>query len=167
MRIPKNIISENQYTSGNEFVDATTNAPYQGYYYEYQAKFYSGSEFNPQSPEIIKIKESNSLFNNISTAVFSAISGITSQAILSTVVKGNPAGDNSLGHSDGGQDVSFYSRQVNISPTLIKSISEDTYLSIQKDVMYQTTYIGDYKGNTITLDQACIQLPGLESFLGG
>jgi hypothetical protein len=38
MRIPKNIISENLYTQGNEFVDAKTNSPYQGYYYELNNK---------------------------------------------------------------------------------------------------------------------------------
>ena len=164
MRVPKNIISEGLYTSGNEFVDAKTNAPYQGYYYEYSTKFYSGSEFNSQSPEIIKIKASNSLFNNISTVVFSAISGISSQAITSTIVKGNPVNNDGLDHSS---NISFYSRQLNIQPILIKSITEDTYLSIQKDAIYQTTYIGNYKGSINTSDQAYAQMPGLKEFLEG
>ena len=57
MRLPKNIISENLYTSGNEFVDATTNSLYQGYYYEINGKFYAGGTFDSKAPEIIKIKE--------------------------------------------------------------------------------------------------------------
>ena len=164
MRVPKNIISEGLYTSGNEFVDAKTNAQYQGYYYEYSAKFYSGSEYQPQSSEIVKIKASNSLFNNISTVVFSALSGISSQALISAIVKGNPTTDSGMSH---GNNVTFYSRQVNIQPILIKSIDENTYLSIQKDAMYQTTYIGDYKGNIIIADQAYTQMPGLKEFLEG
>jgi hypothetical protein len=160
MRIPKNIISKNLYTSGDEFVNAKTNAPYQGYYYEYSSKFYSGSEYNPQSLEIIKIKESNSLFNNVSTVVFSALSGISSQAITSAVVKGNHVNNEN-------KTVIFFSRQVNIKPTLIKSIDENTYLSIQKDALYQTIYMGTYKGKVITADQAYAQMPGLKEFLEG
>jgi hypothetical protein len=160
MRIPKNIISENLYTSGDEFVDIKTNALYQGYYYEYKAKFYAGDTFNYQAPEIVKIKASNSLLNNISTVIFSALSGITSQALTSAVVKGNPIDTEN-------KTVIFFSRQVNIQPTLIKSIDENTYISIQKDALYQTIYIGTYKGNTITADQAYTQMPGLKEFLEG
>lgn len=165
MRIPKNIVSEGLYTQGNEFVDVKTNAPYQGYYYEYKAKFYIGKSFDPKASEIVKIKQSNSLFNNISTALFSAISGIASQALISSVVKGNPVGGNNLEYSN--EKITFYSRQVNIQPILIKSIDENTYISIQKDAMYQTTYIGNYKGNITTAEQAYTQMPGLKEFLEG
>lgn len=163
MRVPKNIISESLYTQGNEFVDVKTNVPYQGYYYEYNTKFYAGREFDIKSPEIIKIKESNSLLNNISTVVFSAISGISSQAIASSVVKGNPI-NGGLSH---GSNLTFYSKQLNVNPILIKSIDENTYLSLQKDSIYQTTYIGDYKGYIITADQAYAQMSGLKEFLEG
>jgi hypothetical protein len=33
--------------------------------------------------------------------------------------------------------------------------------------MYQTTYIGNYKGNTIIADQAYTQMSGLKEFLEG
>ena len=160
MRIPKNIISENLYTSGDEFVDVKTNALYQGYYYEYKSKFYAGNTFDFKAPEIIKIKKSNSLFNNISTVIFSAISGISSQAITSAIVKGNPIKTEN-------KTVIFFSRQVNIQPILIKSIDENTYLSIQKDAIYQTIYIGTYKGNITSAEQAYTQMPGLKEFLEG
>jgi hypothetical protein len=164
MRIPKNITSEGLYTSGNEFVDVKTNASYQGYYYELNGKFYAGESFDIKAPEIIKIKQSNSLFNNLSTAVFSAISGIASQSLISAIVKGNPVTNNGLDHSS---NISFYSKQLNVNPILIKSINEDTFLSLQKDAMYQTIYIGDYKGNTIIADQAYTQMLGLKEFLNG
>ena len=166
MRLPKNIISENLYTSGNEFVDATTNALYQGYYYEINGKFYAGGTFDSKAPEIIKIKEANSLFNNISTALFSALSGISSQALLSPIIKGNPVGYSDLlsGHDN---EVLFFSKQATATPILIKYIDENTYLSLQGIATYQTIYIGDYKGNTITPEQAYSQMPGLKTFLGG
>ena len=166
MRLPKNIISENLYTSGNEFVDATTNALYQGYYYEINGKFYAGGTFDSKAPEIIKIKEANSLFNNISTALFSALSGISSQALLSPIIKGNPVGYSDLlsGHDN---EVLFFSKQSTATPILIKYIDENTYLSLQGIATYQTIYIGDYKGNTITPEQAYSQMSGLKTFLGG
>ena len=167
MRLPKNIISENLYTSGNEFVDATTNALYQGYYYEINGKFYAGGTFDSKAPEIIKIKEANSLFNNISTALFSALSGISSQALLSPIIKGNPVGTNDDLLSGHGGEILFFSKQVTATPILIKSIDENTYLSLQGIATYQTIYIGDYKGNTITPEQAYSQMPGLKTFLGG
>jgi len=163
MRVPKNIISESLYTQGNEFVDAKTNASYQGYYYELNGKFYTGKSFDAKASEIVKIKKANSLFNNLSTALFSAISGITSQAIASSVVKGNPT-TSGLSH---GSNLTFYSKQLNVNPILIKSIDENTFLSLQKDSIYQIIYIGDYKGNIITADQAYAQMSGLKEFLEG
>ena len=165
MRVPKNIISENLYTQGNDFVDAKTNAPYQGYYYELNGKFYTGKSFDTKAPEIIKVKQSNSLFNDLSTAVFSAISGISSMAITSAIIKGNPVGDSNLDYIN--KTVSFYSKQLNVNPILIKSINENIYISLQKDAMHQTTYIGTYRGNTIIADQAYTQMPGLKEFLEG
>jgi len=164
-RIPKNIISENLYTQGNEFVDAKTNASYQGYYCELNGKFYIGKSFDANASEIVKVKQSNSLFNNISTVVFSAISGITSQSISPSIIKGNPVGGNNLEYNN--EKITFYSKQLNVNPILIRSINESTYLSIQKDAIYQTTYIGDYKGNLITANQAYAQMPGLKEFLEG
>jgi len=163
MRVPKNITSEDLYTSGGEFVEVKTNAPYKGYYCELNGKFYIGKVFDTKSPELIKIKEANSLFSNLSTALFSAISGIASQAIASANIKGNPV-SNGLSHSS---DLTFYSKQLNVNPILIKSIDENTFLALQKDAMYQTTYIGDYKGNIITADQAYSQMTGLKEFLEG
>jgi hypothetical protein len=165
MRIPKNIISESLYAQENEFVDAKTNASYQGYYYEINGKFYAGKSFDANASEIVKVKEANSLFNNLSTALFSAVSGITSQALMSSIIKGNPVGGNNLEYAN--KTVTFYSKQLNVNPILIKSIDENTYVSLQKDAVYQITYIGDYKGNVITADQAYSQMSGLKTFLEG
>ena len=59
MRVPANIITENKYTIGKEYIDKKTHKLYQGYYYELNNKFFAGKEFNNNAPEIIKIKSSH------------------------------------------------------------------------------------------------------------
>ena len=121
MRIPSNIIQTGKYTSGNEFVEEKTNKPYQGYYYELNGSLYTGKEYNGNAIKIIKIKESNSLFNNLKTILFSAISGISSQSLSSVIIKGNPTDNDGIPH---GVTLSFYSKQLNFTPILIKSVDE-------------------------------------------
>ena len=164
MRIPSNIIQTGKYTSGGEFVEKLTNKPYQGYYYELNGSLYTGKEYNGNAIKIIKIKESNSLFNNLKTILFSAISGISSQSLSSVIIKGNPTTNDGIPH---GVTLSFYSKQLNFTPILIKSVDENTYISLQRNAIYQTIYIGNYKGNIITEDQAYSQMVGLKTFLEG
>lgn len=164
MRIPSNIIQTGKYTSGGEFVEKLTNKPYQGYYYELNGSLYTGKKYSANSIKIIKIKESNSLFNNLKTILFSAISGISSQSLSSVIIKGNPTANDGIPH---GVNLSFYSKQLNFTPILIKSVDENTYISLQRNAIYQTIYIGDYKGNIITADQAYSQMVGLKTFLEG
>jgi hypothetical protein len=54
--IPENKIQTNLYTTGGEFVYASTQLPYTGHYYKlYNGKFFTGSTPNvPDSKEIIK-----------------------------------------------------------------------------------------------------------------
>ena len=79
MRIPANIIETGKYTSGGEFVYKTTQAPYQGYYYIINDRYFVGKEYKADAEEIIQIKESNTLLYRLATAAFSLASGITSQ----------------------------------------------------------------------------------------
>ena len=61
-KIPLNAITI-KYTSGGELVDIKTNAPYKGYYYEFNSKMYAGNEYNPSNPELVKLQNSNKLLN--------------------------------------------------------------------------------------------------------
>ena len=54
MRPPSNIVASSQYTIGNEFVLISSKTDYQGYYYEFNGKYYTGKTFNISAPEIIK-----------------------------------------------------------------------------------------------------------------
>jgi len=75
MRIPSNII-EIKYTSGNEFVFSFNYKFYQGYYYEFNDKFFIGREFNIDAPEIIKAngKEINTGLTDPKTFKYSLLS---------------------------------------------------------------------------------------------
>jgi hypothetical protein len=160
MRVPLNIIQTGKYTSGGEFVEELSNKPYQGYYYELNGFLYTGKEYSVNAVKIIKKQNQNQLYNNSNTAMFSFMSGITSQQLSSIIVKGIPFGE--LPH---GENLSFYSRQLNINPIIIKSIDEKTYLSLQGNPLYKTTFVGNYNGVNQNVDQAEAQVPGLKTFL--
>jgi len=160
MRVPLNIIQTGKYTSGGEFVEELSNKPYQGYYYELNGFLYTGKEYSVNAVKIIKKQNQNQLYNNSNTAMFSFMSGITSQQLSSIIVKGIPFGE--LPH---GENLSFYSRQLNINPIIIKSIDEKTYLSLQGNPLYKTTFIGNYNDVDQNIDQAERQMPGLKTFL--
>jgi len=158
MKIPKNIIKTGKYTSGGEFYFKITQAPYSGYYYILNNLYYTGKEYNETAPEIVKIQQTNNMLFRSSTAIFSSLSGITSQMLQSpkiTSVQPNTE-SNSVPER-------YFSSQINIKPTIIKEISKDTYDSLQGNSLYQTTFIGP----TQSIDQAEKQLPGLKAFLDG
>jgi hypothetical protein len=154
MRVPKNKIQTGKYTSGGEFVELLTNKEYQGPYYGLNNKFYIGKEFSTNAAELIRIQQQNQLYNqSANTALFSFISGITSQALSSPRVAGIPK-----------QTVAttrYFSQQTNVNPITIKEISKETYDSLQGNALYRTTFIGPDK----TEDQAEREIPGLKTFL--
>lgn len=59
MKVPANIISENLYTIGGEFVYANSYENYQGYYYEINDKFFVGKVFDPFAPRLLKLDSSD------------------------------------------------------------------------------------------------------------
>ena len=154
MRVPKNKIKTGKYTSGNEFVELLTNKAYQGYYYEMNSKFYIGKEFDTNAAELVRLQQQNQLYNQSrSTALFSFISGIASQALISPRVSGIPP--------QVVAETRYFSQQTNVKPITIKEISKETYDSLQGNDLYKTTFIGPDQ----TIDQAEKQMPGLKTFL--
>lgn len=156
MRIPANIIETGKYTSGGEFVYKTTQSPYQGYYYIINDRYFVGKEYKADAEEIIQIKESNTLLYRLSTAAFSLASGITSQSLK--VPRISSIQSNIEGSS---VTIRYFSRQVNVKPTIIKEISKETYDSLQQNPLYITTFVGP----TQNIDKANQQMPGLKAFL--
>jgi hypothetical protein len=158
MKIPKNVIQTGKYTSGGEFYFKITQAPYKGYYYILNDSYYVGKEYSENASEIIKIQQTNNMLFRGSTAIFSVISGITSQMLKPPKVTSVQSNVESNSISE-----RYFSSQINVKPTLIKEINKDTYDSLQENPLYQTTFIGP----TQSIDQAEKQLPGLKTFLLG
>ena len=51
--IPSNQIIH-KYTMGNEYVNLSTGKLYQGYYYEFNGKKFTGKEFNPTASVLVE-----------------------------------------------------------------------------------------------------------------
>jgi hypothetical protein len=165
MRVPKNIIQVGKYTSGGEFVEEKTNKPYQGYYYELNGSLYTGREYSIDAIKIIKKQDQNQLYNSSNTALFSLVSGITSQQL--TVPPINSTNVNSL-YNEGLRSYSstrFFIQKINVNPIIIKEVDEKSYISVRGNPLFKTTFIGNYNGVNQTIDQAEKQMPGLKTFL--
>ena len=165
MKVPLNIIQTGKYTSGNEFVEEKTNKPYQGYYYELNGSLYTGREYSIDAIKIIKKQDQNQLYNSSNTALFSLVSGITSQQL--TVPPINSTNVNSL--SDEGlrsySSTRFFIQKINVNPIIIKEVDEKSYISVRGNPLYKTTFIGTYNNIDQTIAQAEAQIPGLKTFL--
>jgi len=162
LRIPQNQIIKSQYTAGGEYMFANTQNEYQGYYYELNGKKFAGKEFNINNPEIIRINPNNynKLLGNASTYVYGTLSRIKisgTDRIFSLPVNNSNATLNTK--------VDFYCCKINQNPLIIKAINEETYISLQKNTLYKTTYVGTYNNIYQSLEDAEKQIPGMISFL--
>ena len=163
MRIPKNNIKEGKYTSGGEFIVESTNVSYVGYYYKLNDSLYAGKSYDPKAPKLVPVAKKNQLLTKgLSTAVYSVVSGITSQMLQQPIVNSIPSVPPLTKETD---PLRFYCKKVNNN--IVKEIDEATYESLQSQPIYQTTYVGTYKGKFQTADQAEKQIPGVKTFLIG
>lgn len=153
IRIPQNQIVKSKYTAGKEYMFELTHKEYIGYYYELNNKTFAGKEFNSNSPLLVKIipENINSLLTKASTYVYGRI---LKTKIVNTKITQLP--------NDLSRELNFYCKKIN--DTNIKIISEESYLFLKLDPLYQTTYIGTYKGNYQSSEQAETQLPGIKNF---
>jgi len=166
MKIPSNLIQTGKYTSRGEYVEAVSNKPYQGYYYELSGVLYAGKEYNKNAPKLIKAQEANQLYNNnLDTAIFSINSGITSQQLETPPFYNLPVSKDS--NPPHGSTIRFFAKKTNNTPILIREINENAYTSLKNDFIHQTIYIGTYQGITLTSEQAYSQMIGLKEFVEG
>jgi hypothetical protein len=166
--IPLNAITI-KYTSGNEFVNIKTNAPYTGNYYNFNNKIYAGKEYNPSNPELVKSQNSNKLLNNKATSVYSVVSGVSSQDLQTPKINSLP----NKGKGITTDTPRFFCRNTTQKDIIIKEIDETTYNSLKTNPLYQTTSIifspspGYERGIPLNLNQAEKELPGITIFLAG
>ena len=156
MRVPANIITENKYTIGKEFINKKTHKLYQGYYYELNNKFFAGKEFNNNAPELIKIKSDqvNNLLLQAATYVFGSLSKVklTDQKIPSFFFKYE-------------SNIRYFTSKFN-AKSLIKEISKETFDQIQNDPLHLSvslSYDGGFNDNE--LNEAEIKIPGIKAFI--
>jgi hypothetical protein len=166
MRVPSNIIVENKYTIGKEFMYLKTYKEYQGYYYGINDRFFAGKTFSLDSLELMKInlKTTNTLLTQASTYIYGLISGTK---IINNNVSNNPQGNSNPYDKEGELFLKFYCKRYNTLPILIKNIDEQTYLNLQKDPLYQTIFIGTYQNTLITPEIAYSKMIGLREFVEG
>jgi len=158
MKVPKNKIKTGKYTSGGEFVELLSNKSYQGYYFGLNNKFYIGREYSSDAIELVRVQQQNQLYSQgQSTALFSFLSGITSQVLSSPRVPGIPPQLNDT------NTTRYFSQQINVKPIIIKEITKEVYDSLQENPLYKTTFVGPSQD----INQAEKQIPGLKSFLRG
>ena len=167
-KIPLNAITI-KYTSGKEFVNIKTNAPYTGNYYNFNNKIYAGKEYNPADSELVKIQDSNKLLNNPQTVIFSLISGISSQQLQKPSITSIP----NKGKGITSDTPRFFCRNITQKDIIIKEIDETTYNSLKTNPLYQTTSVifspspGYERGLPSNLEQAEKELPSITIFLAG
>ena len=96
------------------------------------------------------------LYNSSNTALFSLVSGITSQQLSVPPI-------NSI--SINTTSTRFFAQKINVNPIIIKEVDEKSYISVRGNPLYKTTFIGTYNNINQTTDQAETQMPGLKTFL--
>jgi hypothetical protein len=144
----------------------STYKEYQGFYYEFNNKFFTGREFNIDSPELIKINSDNVniLKQNPKTKRYSAVSN--QKIYKEEKVIGLPYNDfNNLCDRSGNLFLKFFCKKVDSNPIIIKNIDEDTYTKLFGSILYYTTYIGEYNGVYQNIEEANINMSGLSDFL--
>lgn len=175
MRVPKNKIKENQYTSGNEFVEKESFRPYKGYYYILDGnKYYSGKTFDLKAIELTK--------NSPQTAKVNSFTGNTLKYFLlnaSPAVKGimskpsNVSGINSNIPVTTGENKTisrYFIKKSNENPILIREVSEETYNNTVdpiyiKAILNWNTQIGFNPSEVDNLDKTSMN--GIKAFLAG
>jgi hypothetical protein len=131
--IPADKILTNQYTRGNEYILKSTREYYQGYYC-----VVTDTKYYTGKTYDIRSKE-----------------------LLKVTLIPNQTNPISLPPQS--TPIRYFIKKINIFPTIIKEVSEQTYSSYLNDPFYQTIAIRSDEN----LDQAEIQMPGIKTFLLG
>jgi hypothetical protein len=161
IRVPLNQIVSNKYTVGKELIYESSYKEYQGYYYEMNDKIFAGREFRYDAPVLIKINSDNIniLKQNPETKRYSSISNqkiFKENKVISLPVGGN-AKEGNL------KEINFYCKKINTN--IIKRINEETYVSLQNNPLYQTTFVGEYNAQNQSIEEAEQQIPGVSDWI--
>jgi hypothetical protein len=174
LRIPKNQIVESKYTSGGEYMFASTQNEYKGYYYELNNKTFAGKEFNTNNPEIIKIQSDkyNTLLGSAATYIYGIVSKVklnnskpTSIPLLSNPERATPNSNTNI-------VTRYFVKKLNSTPIVIREIDQQSFEQTKINPIYQIVAIefvpspGWTNGIPKDIDKAEQQMPGIKAFLG-
>lgn len=158
--IPSNLIVF-KYTQGGEYIRTDNYNDYQGHYYEFNGKTYTGKTYSLNSIEIIKKNSDqvNALLNNPSTFTYGAISGQNIQQVNIVSIYF----ESTLEDIDKGYAMRYFVKKVNESP--IKETNKATYNQIKNNPLYQSVEIKYYLSKMNDLSQYEQKIPGLVDFI--
>ena len=129
MRLPKSQLKENQYTSGNEFIDTSNNRVYSGYYFEANGRFFIGKTFNLTAIELKRITPTEitnlNVINNLPPTLPISISTKIATSVMSNNTSVTGISNNGV------SNFRYFSKQTNTSPIIIKEVSQDTFNNIK------------------------------------
>jgi hypothetical protein len=131
--IPADKILPNQYTRGNEYVLVSTGEYYQGYYC-----VVTDTKYYTGKTYDNKSKE------------LSKVTLISKKPLPTSLPPQSTS-------------IRYFIKKINVFPTIIKEVSEQTYSSYKNDPFYQTIAIVSDEN----LDRAEAQMPGIKTFLLG
>lgn len=160
MRYPKNQLKENLHTPGGEFIDTSNNRVYSGYYWEINGRYFIGKTASNNAIELKKASP-----EEIQKAQLNKTEGIN-YASKGTVLSSNTK-VSSIPVNTSTSNIRYFSKQINITPTIIKEISKDTFDSIKNNAIYQTISLeaDSIYLNSPALDVAERNFPGIKAFL--
>jgi hypothetical protein len=164
MKIPKNQIKENLYTSGNEFI-TMNNKSYSGYYFIANGRYFIGKIFNLTADEIKPISHEESIKINTINNLPNNLSDIIKSKIVSS--SNTPANISSIPPNSSSGNFRYFYKQVNQFPILIKEINQDTFNVIRNNPLYETLIISSNSIylNSPILEEAEKTFIGIKSFL--
>lgn len=165
MRVPSNLLKFD-YTSGDKFVYSLNYKYYQGYYYEFNNKFFAGKEFNINAPELLKADspEINLALTQASTYTYGFLSKIKANKNNTKVKAISPNTINK--NFEQGINIRYFAKQLNAVPILIKEIDKTTFEKIQSDSYYQTIQVENaFNLTEKDLDSLDKKMQGLKTFL--
>jgi hypothetical protein len=166
MKIPKNQLIENQYTSGGEYVNTSNNLIYSGYYCIVSGRYFIGKTFDLYAIELkpLNIQEVDKL--NIINNLPNNLPNSLSQKIVSSVMDTQVNVISVSKNSEKG-NFRYFSKQTNIFPIIIKEVSQSTFNNIKTNPLYQTLAINSNAifDNSAVLNEADKTFVGLKDFL--
>lgn len=148
----------------------STLKEYQGHYYKLNGKIFAGEEFKTYAPELVKIQirndrginKFNPLLANAATYIYGKISNTRINNFVPSSIVGRVSQE---------KTTRYFTKKINNDPILIKEISEEDYIILQKqpNPLLQTINIqfppGGYFADQKNLDEAEKQMPGIKAFI--